>query len=467
MTSKPIACLLAGAALFGTARAADLVPVHITVLADLDDDLYNARSGMGGGAATRMAGADCGGTVLGGPVVVDAVNDHNRAAEAPGLAAQAYDAGADLLMDVQNSPIAAAVSKVATARHKLAISTGSANPGLTRAACSRYFYHYSFDLPSIATATATYLASLPGNRRWAMVAEDTGFGKGVAAVMSPVVAAHGAEVVKSIVVPASTTDFSPALAEVRDASPDVVAVFSDGAKGDDGVADVTRAALKATTTTGLLYLSDVDRVKDGYAGVVAAVPWYWNLDLGGPLRGEPRWPPPHRGPGGRLFGDDAMVDRGPRGRHHGRGCRDARPRRAQIRRHVRARRRVPGQRSHGGARPLRRSGQAIRAIDRAACLVRGPGDGSRRDRVPRGTGLQDAGLMPPVRSRPIRRRPPSAAPTPRSRAGHPAKSVRSLRDADFSFCSNAARAGDPLPGRPLAPIGSSHRRAPCPDRAPA
>ena len=278
MTSKPIACLLAGAALFGTARAADLVPVHITVMADLDDDLYNARSGMGGVDATRMAVADFWGTVLGRPIVVDAVNDHNRAAEAPGLAAQAYDAGADLLMDVQNSPIAAAVSKVATARHKLAISTGSANPGLTRAACSRYFYHYSFDLPSIATATAAYLAGLPGNRRWAMVAEDTGFGKGVAAVMSSVVAAHGGEVVKSVVVPASTTDFSPALAEVRGASPDVVAVFSDGAKGDDGVADVTRAALKATTTTGLLYLSDVDRVKDGYAGVVAAVPWYWNLD---------------------------------------------------------------------------------------------------------------------------------------------------------------------------------------------
>ena len=278
MTARPIICLLAGAALFGTARAADLAPVRITVIADLDDDLYGARAGKGGVDATRMAVADFGGTVLGRPVVVDALNDHNKASEAPGLAMQAYDAGADLLMDVQNSPVAAAVSKVAAARHKLAISTGSANPSLTRAACSRYFYHYSFDLPSIATATAAYLGSQPANKRWAMVAEDTGFGKGVAAIMSPVVAAHGAEVVKSVMVPASTTDFSPALPAERGASPDVVAVFSDGAKGDDGVADVTRAALKATTTTALLYLSDVDRVKDGYAGVVAAVPWYWDLD---------------------------------------------------------------------------------------------------------------------------------------------------------------------------------------------
>ncbi len=278
MTSKTIVCLLASVALHGVAHAADQPPVRITVIADLDHDLYNARSGLGGVDATRMAVADFGGMVLGRPVVVDAMNDHNKAAEAPGLATQAYDAGADLLMDVQNAPIAAAVSKVATGRHKLAISTGSANPSLTRAACSRYFYHYSYDLPSIATATAAYLAGQPGNRRWALIAEDTGFGKGTASIMSPVVAAHGAEVVKSIVVPASTTDFSSALDDVRGASPDVVAVFSDGAKNDDGVADVTKAALKATTTTAVLFLSDVDRVKDGYAGTVAAVPWYWNLD---------------------------------------------------------------------------------------------------------------------------------------------------------------------------------------------
>ena len=125
-------CALAPALLAANARAADPAPVHITVIADLDDDLYDARAGRGGVDATRMAVADFGGTVLGRPIVVDSLNDHNKAAEAPGLATQAYDAGADLLMDVQNSPIAAAVSKVATDRHKLAISTGSGNPTLTR-----------------------------------------------------------------------------------------------------------------------------------------------------------------------------------------------------------------------------------------------------------------------------------------------------------------------------------------------
>ncbi len=53
-------------------------------------------------------------------------------------------------------------------------------------------------------------------------------------------------------------------------NPDVVAVINAGAKDDDGVSTVTRAALPAVTTTALLYLSDVDRVQSGYAGVEAA-----------------------------------------------------------------------------------------------------------------------------------------------------------------------------------------------------
>lgn len=275
---KFAAALLAACALTGTAHAADPAPVRITVIADLDDDIYNARAGRGGVDATRMAVEDFGGSVLGRPVVVDALNDHNKPAEAPGLAEQAYDAGADLLMDVQNSPIAVAVSKVATQRHKLAISTGSAVPALTRGACSKYMYHYSFDSVSIESATAAYVASQPDGKRWVAVVADAGFGRGALATMTPVIAAHGGAVAKSFVVPPATTDLSAILDEARSLHPDVIAVFNAGADADRDVAAVVKAGLPAQVATALLYLSDVDRVGDGYAGVRAAVPWYWNLD---------------------------------------------------------------------------------------------------------------------------------------------------------------------------------------------
>jgi branched-chain amino acid transport system substrate-binding protein len=280
MISKLMVLLLVGTAVVSTSHAQDTTPVRITVISDLNDDLYDARAGRGGVDATRMAVADFGGVVLGRTILVDALNDHNKASEAPALAAKAYDAGADLIMDIQNSPIAAAISKVATDRRKLAISTGSANAALTRSDCSKYFYHYSFDLPSIATATANYLMEQPQNRRWAIIAEDTGFGRSTTAIMSPIVTAHGGVVAKLAVVPTQNTeaDFATALGEIRGLAPDVVAVFDDAAKGDAGIAFLTKSGLKATITTALLYLSDVDRVRDGYAGVVAAVPWYWNMN---------------------------------------------------------------------------------------------------------------------------------------------------------------------------------------------
>ena len=276
--SRLALALLATCMLTEVARAADPAPVHITVIADLNDDIYNARAGSGGVDATKMAVADFGGTVLGRPIVVDALNDHNKGAEAPGLANQAYDAGADLLMDIQNAPIATAVSKVATARHKLAISTNSANPALTRSACSKYFYHYSYDATALETATAAYLSAQPGGKRWAAIVADAGFGKGALATMTPVVQDHGGEVVKSFLVPPTTTDLADILQQVRGLNPEVTAVFNAGADNDAEVTAVTKAGLPGVVTTAVVFLSDIDRVKDGYAGVEVAEPWYWNLD---------------------------------------------------------------------------------------------------------------------------------------------------------------------------------------------
>lgn len=271
-----LACGLSASA--EIALAAEQAPVRITVISDQDDDLYDARAGRGGVDATRMAVEDFGGTVLGRPVIVDALNDHNKPAEAPGLARQAYDAGADLIMDAQNSPIALAISKVATERHKLAISTGSASPGLTRGECSRYFYHYSFDLTAIETTTADYIAQTAYGKRWVFIVDDSGFGRAGLATMTPKITAHGGEVVKSFLTPPTEDGYAAVLAEIRGLKPEVVAVINAGAKDDAVVSAVTKAGLPAVTTTALLYLSDVDRVKEGYAGLVAAVPWYWNLD---------------------------------------------------------------------------------------------------------------------------------------------------------------------------------------------
>lgn len=269
---------MAGAPDAGRAQDRDGAPVRITVITDLDGNLYDARSGSGGVDATRMAVEDFGGRVLGRPVVVDARNDHNKPDEVKALAEGAFDAGADLLMDIQNSPIAIAASKVAAERHRLAIVTLAATPALTRGACNRYTYHYSFDAPAIAAATADSVARLPDGKRWVAVVADANFGRSAVAAFTPHIAAQGGSVLQSFVVPVGAPDLAPVLSEARALKPDVIGVFSAGADADEKVAQVNAAGAPAHLTTALLYLSDVDRARGGYAGVRATVPWYWDMD---------------------------------------------------------------------------------------------------------------------------------------------------------------------------------------------
>ncbi len=271
------ALLLTACAMAGPARAQSPAPVRITVITDLDNDIYNARSGAGGVDATRMAVADFGGTVLGRPVVVDTRNDHNKPAEAPGLAEDAYNAGADVLMDIQNSPIAVAVSKVAAQQHRLAITTESATPAVTRSACNKYTYNYVFDVLAVAAATVDNITALPDGKRWVAIVADSGFGHASLAAFTPHITADGGTLVQSFVVKPGT-DLAPVLQQIAALHPDVVGVFSAGADEDHDVAQVTHSGLKVHVTVPLLHIADIDRVKGDYAGVRAAVPWYWDMN---------------------------------------------------------------------------------------------------------------------------------------------------------------------------------------------
>ena len=143
------------------------------------------------------------------------------------LAEGAFDAGADLLMDAQNSPIAIAASKVAAERHRLAIVTLAATPALTRSACNRYIYHYSFDAPAIAAATANNVASLPDGKRWAAVVADAGF--------TPHIVAKGGSVLQSFGVPVGAADIASTLKDAAALKADVIGVFSAGADADEKV----------------------------------------------------------------------------------------------------------------------------------------------------------------------------------------------------------------------------------------
>ena len=274
-------CGLAVAASAGVARAAEQLPVHITVISDQDDDIYDARSGRGGVDATRMAVADFGGTALGRPIIVDALNDHNKPAEAPDLATRAYDAGADLLMDC--------------AEHADCAGHRQGGERTAQTGDQHRLGRAGFDPRCLQPLRLSLLLRRDGNsnrdgrttsRRKRRASAGCSFRKIPAsaaagiATMTPVITAgaHG-QIVKSIVMPPTTGDYTRH--HRRSARPQPRSGGGDRCRRQGrhvGVSAVTKAGLPAVTTTALLYLSDVDRVQGGYAGVQAAVPWYWNLD---------------------------------------------------------------------------------------------------------------------------------------------------------------------------------------------
>jgi branched-chain amino acid transport system substrate-binding protein len=180
-------------------------------------------------------------------------------------------------MDVQNSPIAVAVSKVATKYHRLAITTESATPSMTRGDCTKYAYNYSFDLLAVAAGTANNLTTRPHGKRWVAIVADTGFGHSAVAAFTPHITADGGTLVQSFVVKPGT-DLTPILQQIATLHPDVIGVFSAGADADNDVVQVTKSGLKAPIAMALLHLADIDRVKGAYAGVRATIPWYWNMD---------------------------------------------------------------------------------------------------------------------------------------------------------------------------------------------
>ena len=202
MPSRLMLCLLVAIGISTGALAADPAPIRITVIADLNDDLYDARAGRGGVDATRMAVADFGGSVLGRPVVVDALNDHNKAAEAPGLATQAYDAGADLLMDLQNAPDRDSRQQgrdaAAQARDQAPTRQALRSPAAHVAATST-------TIPMMGLQSRRQPLIISPHRRmakrWVIVAGDAGFGRGAVATFTPIIAAHGGEVLKTFIVP--------------------------------------------------------------------------------------------------------------------------------------------------------------------------------------------------------------------------------------------------------------------------
>ncbi|GAC1484117.1 MAG: hypothetical protein NVS2B11_09720 [Acetobacteraceae bacterium] len=151
--------LLAAAAAGLTARRtmADGGGLKLGVLSDLSSS-YADVAGQGSIEATKMAVADFGGAILGGPITVVSADAQNKPDVASAIARRWFDTGGvDAIIDLPVTPIALAVQEIARQKSRTVMITASAASEFTSKFCSPVSTHWADDTHALTSGTARAL----------------------------------------------------------------------------------------------------------------------------------------------------------------------------------------------------------------------------------------------------------------------------------------------------------------------
>lgn len=295
-TSAPTAVPTKAAASAATAPTAQSQPaagskltggkVVIGVIND-QSGVYSDISGVNGVKAAQMAVDDFsekyGKTVLGGPVEVISADHQNKPDLASQKAQEFYERnGCDVIVDVPTSSCGLAVATVAAQKKKLYINVGSATTDLTGKSCNRYTFHYAYDTYMLANGTGSTITK-SGGKKWYIIYPNYAFGQDMNKQFTEAVKKAGGTIIGADGTPFPNTgeDFSSYLLKAAAAKPDVIGAMHAGQEVVNLAKQFNEFKLKdqgINLAVGLLFLSDINALPDGFASTQYTTAWYWNLD---------------------------------------------------------------------------------------------------------------------------------------------------------------------------------------------
>ena len=254
--------------------------VKIAVLSDMSG-VYSDIGGKGSIVAAQMAVDTFGGKILGKPIEIVSADHQNKADIGANKAREWFDTqGVDLIVDVPNSGVAIAVSKVANEKHKLFIVSGAGSSRLTNEDCNPYTMHYVYD--TYATGGVTGRAVVEhGGKTWFFITADYAFGHSLQDDTTRAVKAAGGQVLGSVLHPLSASDFSSYLLQAQASKAKVIGLAN---AGGDTINTIKTAAdfgiNKTQTLAGLLvYITDVNSLTLQRAqGMYVAEGFYWDMN---------------------------------------------------------------------------------------------------------------------------------------------------------------------------------------------
>lgn len=258
--------------------------IKIGVLTDLSG-VYSELSGQGSVKAAQMAADDFmkANKAYAGKVSVIGVDHQNKADVASNKAAEMIDRqNVDVLVDMPTSSTALAAAEIAKNKKIIALVVTGGTTALTNEKCNKYTFHYAYDNYMLANGTGTTVTK-KGGSTWYIIYPNYAFGQDLNNQMSAAIKENGGKLVApSDATPFPNTDFSSYLLKAQSLKPKVFGTMQAGNDLVNVVKQYNEFGLKKQGVglgIGLLFETDVAALgQDAFAGAIATVPWYWNMD---------------------------------------------------------------------------------------------------------------------------------------------------------------------------------------------
>jgi branched-chain amino acid transport system substrate-binding protein len=281
-----IGCFLLAAGSPAFAQASPKAPkisddvVKIGVLTDMSG-LYADLGGPGSVAAAQLAIDDFGGKVLGKPIQLVYADHQNKADVGASKAREWFDTQqVDMIVDVPNSGVALAVSKVANEKHKLFMIDNAGSTRLTNEDCNPYIIHYVYDTYATGGVTGRAVVQHGGNS-WFFITADYAFGHSLQDDTTRAVKAAGGQVVGSVLHPLNAPDFSSYLLQAQSSKAKVVGLANAGGDTINSIKAASEFGINKTQTMAglLVFITDINSLTlQVTQGMYVAEGYYWDMN---------------------------------------------------------------------------------------------------------------------------------------------------------------------------------------------
>lgn len=184
----------------------------------------------------------------------------------------------DVIVDVINSAVALAVSKVTAEKERLLLASGAGTTRLTNEECSPNTISYTWDTYSLSRPQVVAITTA-GRETWFFVTVDYALGQSVEQEATSAIKANGGKIVGSVKHPLNSPDFSSFMLQAQASKASAVAI----ANGGNDLVNAVRSAREFGITKSQTIVPLTATITDVHAmglelaqGLLLTEAFYWN-----------------------------------------------------------------------------------------------------------------------------------------------------------------------------------------------